>query len=64
VFYDNVSSEEWFSDYKSGSSIERIESFIKLNLQDPLQYADEYGPVTWEYVVKYVEQVLEEFKQK
>lgn len=56
--------EEWFSDYKSGSSIERIESFIMLGLQDPIQYADEYGLVTWEYVKTYVEEVLKEFHSK
>jgi 7-cyano-7-deazaguanine synthase len=53
-------SEEWFSDYKSASSVERVEAFIKLGRKDAVQYADEYGPVTWEYVVEYVKQVLEE----
>ena len=58
---DNVwFEEEWFSDYKSGSSIERVEAFIKLGRKDPVNYADEAGPVTWEYVVEYVKQVLAE----
>jgi len=57
--YDNP-SPEWFSDYKSGSSIERIEAFINLGRKDPVHYADEFGPVTWEYVVEYVKQVLAE----
>jgi 7-cyano-7-deazaguanine synthase len=57
---ETQSSEEWFSDYKSGSSIERIEAFINLGRKDSVQYADEYGPVTWEYVVEYVKQVLAE----
>ena len=36
-----------YSDYKSASSIERIEAFIKLGMPDPVQYADESGPVHW-----------------
>jgi len=52
--------EEWFSDYKSASSVERVEAFIKLGRKDAVQYADEHGPVTWEYVVEYVKQILEE----
>ena len=58
---DNVCyEEEWFSDYKSGSSIERIEAFINLGRKDPVEYADEYGPVSWDYVVEYVKQILKE----
>ena len=49
----------WFSDYKSASSVERIEAFIKLGRKDPVEYADENGPVTWEHVVKEVTKVLE-----
>ena len=52
--------EEWFSDYKSASSVERVEAFIKLGRKDPVQYADEFGPVTWEYVVSYVSSIIEE----
>jgi 7-cyano-7-deazaguanine synthase len=52
--------EEWFSDYKSASSVERVEAFIKLGRKDAVQYADEHGPVNWEYVVEYVKQILEE----
>jgi 7-cyano-7-deazaguanine synthase len=55
---DTVESEEWFSDYKSGSSIERIEAFINLGRKDPVQYADEYGPVTWEQAVEHVQEIL------
>lgn len=44
---------EWFSDYKSASSVERIEAFIKLGRPDPTKYADETGPVTWEHVENY-----------
>jgi 7-cyano-7-deazaguanine synthase len=48
----------WFSDYKSASSVERIEAFIKLGKPDPVSYADESGPVTWEVAKAHVEKVL------
>lgn len=50
---------EWYSDYKSASSVERVEAFIKLGRPDPVEYADETGPVTWEHVVTEVTKVLE-----
>jgi len=49
----------WFSDYKSASSVERVEAFIKLGRKDPVGYADETGPVSWEHVVNEVTKVLE-----
>jgi 7-cyano-7-deazaguanine synthase len=52
----------WFSDYKSASSVERIEAFIKLGKPDPVAYADETGPVTWEVAKAHVEQVLAEYQ--
>ena len=52
----------WYSDYKSASSVERIEAFIKLGLPDPVEYADETGPVTWEVAKKHVEQILDSHK--
>ena len=57
---ETQSSIEWFSDYKSASSVERVEAFIKLGRKDPVQYADEFGPVTWHYVVFYVSSIIEE----
>lgn len=48
----------WYSDYKSASSVERVEAFLKLGKPDPVQYADESGPVTWDVVQKHVENVL------
>lgn len=55
----------WLSDYKSGSSVERIESFIKLGLEDPLQYAEEDGTlVSWDFVKEYVVRICEEFNSK
>jgi len=50
---------KWFSDYKSASSVERVEAFIKLGRPDPVEYADENGPVSWEHVVAEVTKVLE-----
>jgi len=49
----------WYSDYKSASSVERVEAFIKLGRPDPAGYADETGVVTWEHVVTEVSKVLE-----
>ena len=50
---------KWYSDYKSASSVERVEAFIKLGRKDPVGYADETGPVNWEHVVNEVTKVLE-----
>ena len=49
---------KWYSDYKSASSVERVEAFMKLGKPDPVEYADETGPVSWETVVKHVETIL------
>ena len=58
---DIIIVKDWYSDYKSASSVERVEAFIKLGRPDPAGYADEYGPVTWDYVVKEVTKVLENY---
>jgi 7-cyano-7-deazaguanine synthase len=47
-----------YSDYKSASSVERVEAFMKLGKPDPVEYADETGPVSWETVVEHVETIL------
>ena len=49
------------SDYKSASSVERIEAFIKLGRPDPVQYEDESGEVSWEVAKTHVEKVLAEY---
>lgn len=46
------------SDYESGSSIARIEAFMRLKRQDPILYADNSGIVSWETVTAYVTEVL------
>jgi len=55
---------KWYSDYKSASSVERVEAFIKLGRPDPVGYADENGPVTWETARIYVEQVISEHEKE
>jgi 7-cyano-7-deazaguanine synthase len=50
----------WFSDYKSASSVERIEAFIKLGRKDPVAYADETGPVDWAVARDHAAKVLAE----
>jgi 7-cyano-7-deazaguanine synthase len=47
------------SDYKSASSVERIEAFINLGCKDPVQYEDESGEVSWEVAKANVEKVLD-----
>jgi 7-cyano-7-deazaguanine synthase len=47
------------SDYKSASSVERVEAFIKLGRKDPVIYEDETGIVSWEKVVNHVQKVLD-----
>jgi 7-cyano-7-deazaguanine synthase len=56
---DGSEKGQWYSDYKSASSVERVEAFLKLGRKDPASYADETGPVTWEHVVAEVTKVLE-----
>ena len=54
ILVENV----YVSDFKTGSSIERIEAFIKLNLIDPILYAEENGSiVSWTFVKNYVEEI-------
>jgi 7-cyano-7-deazaguanine synthase len=54
----------WYSDYKSASSVERILAFCQLGIADPVEYADETGPVTWEVAKQHALRVEEEFRQK
>tara|TARA_R110000823_G_scaffold225658_1_gene353399 strand:- start:69 stop:920 length:852 start_codon:yes stop_codon:yes gene_type:complete len=55
---------EGWSDYKSASSVERIETFIALGRPDPVQYADESGAVDYDVAKAYVEQVLTEYEKE
>ena len=47
------------SDYKSASSVERIEAFIVLDRNDPVQYEDETGPVDYSIAKNHVKEILE-----
>jgi len=49
------------SDYKSASSVERVEAFIQLGIPDPVIYEDEDGVASWEKVVKHVSKVIKEY---
>jgi len=49
---------KWYSDYKSASSVERVEAFIKLGRPDPVEYADETGPVDWNTAKIHAEKLL------
>ena len=49
------------SDYKSASSVERIEAFLALGRPDPVQYEDETGPVDWEVAKAHAEEVLSSY---
>ena len=46
------------SDYKSASSVERIEAFINLGRKDPVQYEDESGEVEYDIAKTYVKDLL------
>jgi 7-cyano-7-deazaguanine synthase len=46
------------SDYKSASSVERVEAFIKLGCPDPVTYEDEDGIASWDKVVAHVNNIL------
>ena len=46
------------SDYKSASSVERIEAFIKLGRKDPVQYEDESGEVNYNVAESHVRKIL------
>jgi 7-cyano-7-deazaguanine synthase len=61
-----LSDTVWLSDYKSASSVERVEAFIKLGRPDPVQYGElmEDGgirTVRWDEVRNHVKTVLEEY---
>lgn len=45
---------EYYSDFKSGSSIERIEAFHEVGKKDPIKYSDGKKEVDWETVVSHM----------
>jgi 7-cyano-7-deazaguanine synthase len=56
--------ERWYSDYKSASSVERVEAFIALGRPDPAPYADETGPVSWDTAKMYVHNIITNHAKK
>ena len=60
---DDKGNGDWYADYKSASSVERIEAFINIGIDDPCEYADESGPVSWEFAADYVTEVLRDNRQ-
>jgi len=59
--WSDTGGGNWYSDYKSASSVERIEAFIKLGRPDPVEYANSEGPVDYKVAKKHVEQILENY---
>ena len=55
---------EGWSDFRSASSVERVEAFIKLGRPDPVTYGENGKVVSWEVVKSHVEKVLESVKDK
>jgi 7-cyano-7-deazaguanine synthase len=53
---------EGWSDFRSASSVERVEAFIKLGRPDPVVYGENGDVVEWEDVVKHVKGVLEAYQ--
>jgi 7-cyano-7-deazaguanine synthase len=58
-----IHTGEWISDYKTGSSIERVEAFMNLKLHDPILYANEDGSIVDILEVEeYVKNICKEWR--
>ena len=53
---------EGWSDFRSASSVERVEAFIKLGRPDPVVYGENGEVVDWDIVKAHAEKVLNEFE--
>ena len=62
--WSDTGGGDWYSDYKSASSVERIEAFLKLGRPDPVVYADETGVVDYKVAKAHVEKLLAEYANK
>jgi 7-cyano-7-deazaguanine synthase len=51
---------EGWSDFRSASSVERVEAFINLGRPDPVVYGENGQIVPWDIVKAHVEKVLAE----
>jgi 7-cyano-7-deazaguanine synthase len=56
--FSDLEHGKWYSDYKSASSVERVEAFIELGRPDPAPYADETGEVSWDVAKMYVHNII------
>ena len=61
-------TNKWYSDYKSASSIERIEAFLKIGRPDPIEYAEvlpngDFLPRTWDEAAVWVKVILNNYKK-
>lgn len=52
---------KWYSDYKSAASVERLIAFSKLGRKDPVEYADETGPVSFETAITHALKIENNF---
>ena len=57
--WSDTGGGDWYSDYKSASSVERIEAFLKLGRKDPVVYVD-----GWDTAKAHVEKLLAEHANK
>ena len=62
--WSDTGGGDWYSDYKSASSVERIEAFLNLGRPDPVVYADETGVVDYKVAKAHVEKLLAEYANK
>lgn len=53
---------KWYSDYKSASSVERILAFLQLGRPDPVEYADETGPVEWLTAASHAQKIEDSYR--
>lgn len=61
-------TNKWYSDYRSASSIERIEAFLKIGRPDPIEYAEvlpngDFLPRTWDEAAVWVKVILNNYKK-
>ena len=61
-------TNKWYSDYRSASSIERIEAFLKIGRPDPIEYVEvlpngDFLPRTWDEAAVWVKVILNNYKK-
>lgn len=61
-FKPEANGFKWYSDYKSASSVERILAFLQLGRPDPVEYADETGPVEWAIASSHAQKIEDSYR--